>query len=55
LLKVGSMVFLAQFTISLFIGTLIKIFNTNTVVVYSASVFAFCGAVSANFLLYTEH
>ena len=51
---VGSMVFLAQFSLSLFMGSLIKLIDSNTIVVYSASAFALCGAITANFLLYLD-
>ena len=51
---VSSMVFLAQFILSLSMGSIINAFQTTTVVVIAASVLSFCGSVSACFVTYLE-
>jgi hypothetical protein len=51
---VSSMVFVAQFILSFFIGSLIKLLGTKTVVVYAASVFSSCAAVSSTKLYYLD-
>ena len=51
---VSSMVFVAQFILSFFIGSLIKLLGTKTVVVYAASLFASCAAVSSTKLYYLD-
>jgi solute carrier family 45 protein 1/2/4 len=51
---VGSMVFLAQFILSIFMGTFMKIIGSSSIIVYLAALFSFCGAITANFLLYID-
>ena len=51
---VSSMVFVAQFTLSFFIGTFIKLVGSKTVVVYAASLFSFCAALSSTKLFYLD-
>jgi len=51
---VSSMVFVAQFILSFFIGTLIKLIGTKTVVVYAAALFSSCAAISSTKLLYVD-
>merc|ERR1712038_863009 len=50
---VSCMVFLAQFILSLTMGSLISNTSTTAVVV-TASVLSFCGAISANFVTYLD-
>ena len=51
---ISSMVFVAQIILSLFIGTLVKLLSSKTVVVYAASVFSACAAVTSRKLLYLD-
>jgi hypothetical protein len=46
------MVFLAQFILSLSMGSIINHVQSTTAVVVAASVLSFCGAISANFVEY---
>jgi hypothetical protein len=48
------MVFLAQFSLSLCLGTIISVAGTTTVVVVVASSLAFCGALTATKVLYLD-
>jgi solute carrier family 45 protein 1/2/4 len=48
------MVFLAQFILSLSMGSIINTVETTTAVVVAASVLSFCGAISANFVTYHD-
>ncbi|XP_017774154.1 PREDICTED: proton-associated sugar transporter A [Nicrophorus vespilloides] len=49
---VGSMVFLAQFILSICMGTIVSLSGTTTAVVSVASSLAFCGAISATQIMY---
>jgi len=51
---ISSMVFLAQFILSLSMGSIINAVQSTTAVVVAASVLSFCGAVSANFVTYLD-
>ncbi|TRY68433.1 hypothetical protein TCAL_01367 [Tigriopus californicus] len=51
---VSCMVFLAQFLLSLSMGSVIESYGTTVVVVIAASILSFCGAVTANFVTYLE-
>ncbi|XP_045469449.1 proton-associated sugar transporter A isoform X2 [Harmonia axyridis] len=51
---VSSMVFLAQFILSITMGTIVRISKTTTAVVSVASFLAFCGAISARSVLYLD-
>ncbi|XP_044756513.1 proton-associated sugar transporter A isoform X2 [Coccinella septempunctata] len=51
---VSSMVFLAQFILSLSMGTIVSLSKTTTAVVSVASFLAFCGAISAKSVLYLD-
>lgn len=51
---INSMVFCAQIILSFFIGTLMKFVGSKVVVVYGASLFATCGALSSTKLLYFD-
>ncbi|KAI5729099.1 hypothetical protein M8J77_025355 [Diaphorina citri] len=51
---VQAMVFLAQFSLSLCLGTIISLAGTTTVVVVVASSLAFCGALTATKVLYLD-
>ncbi|XP_022909420.1 membrane-associated transporter protein [Onthophagus taurus] len=51
---VSSMVFLAQFILSICMGTIVNISGTTTAVVSVASVLALCGAISATQIMYLE-
>ena len=51
---VSSMVFLAQFILSLSMGSIIRMVNSTTAVIVSASVLSFCGAISAYFVTYLD-
>ena len=54
LFLIFSMVFLAQFILSLSMGSIINAVQSTTAVVVAASVLSFCGAVSANFVTYLD-
>lgn len=49
---VSSMVFLAQFLLSICMGSVVTLAGTTTAVVCVASALAFCGALSATRVLY---
>nr|NP_001303415.1 loss of visual transmission [Drosophila melanogaster]ALI30498.1 loss of visual transmission [Drosophila melanogaster] len=51
---ISSMVFLAQFLLSLCMGTIIKISGTTTAVISTASFLSFCGALSATRIMYLD-
>ena len=51
---VSSMVFLAQFILSLSVGSIISMAGTTTAVIVVASVLSFCGSVSAYFVTYLD-
>ncbi|XP_030747732.1 proton-associated sugar transporter A [Sitophilus oryzae] len=51
---VSSMVFLAQFILSLCMGTIVTVSGTTTAVVSVASVLAFCGAGAATQIMYLD-
>jgi solute carrier family 45, member 1/2/4 len=51
---VSSMVFLAQFILSLCMGTIVSVTGTTTAVVSVASFLAFCGALSATQIMYLD-
>ena len=51
---VSCMVFLAQFILSLSMGTIITYFQSTVAVIVAASVLSFCGAVTASFVTYHE-
>ena len=51
---ISSMVFVAQFSLSLFMGFIMKLTGTKTVVIYSASILASCAALSSSKLLYFD-
>lgn len=51
---VSCMVFLAQFILSLCMGSIVAKAGSTVAVVVMASVLSFCGAVSANFVTYME-
>ncbi|XP_037954089.1 proton-associated sugar transporter A [Teleopsis dalmanni] len=51
---VNSMVFLAQFILSLCMGTIISISGTTTAVITTASFLSFCGAIAAANIMYLD-
>jgi solute carrier family 45 protein 1/2/4 len=51
---VGSMLFVAQFTMSLSIGSFITLMDSTAAVLYAASFFSFLAAISANFVVYMD-
>lgn len=51
---VSSMVFLAQFILSLCMGTIVSWSGTTTAVVSVASFLSFCGALSATQIMYLD-
>lgn len=51
---VSSMVFLAQFILSLCMGTIVTWSGTTTAVVSVASFLSFCGAISATQVMYLD-
>jgi len=51
---VSTMVFLAQFILSLTMGSIIQAVNSTTAVIVSASVLSFCGAITASFVTYLD-
>lgn len=51
---VSCMVFLAQFILSLCMGTIVAKAGSTVAVVVMASILSFCGAVSANFVTYMD-
>lgn len=51
---VSSMVFLAQFILSICMGTIVSLAGTTTAVVSVASFLAFCGAITATQVMYLD-
>lgn len=51
---VSSMVFLAQFILSICMGTIVKVSGTTTAVVSVASFLSFCGAIAATQIMYLD-
>jgi solute carrier family 45 protein 1/2/4 len=51
---VGSMLFVAQFTMSLSIGSLITLMDSTAAVLYAASFFSFLAAISGCFVVYMD-
>lgn len=51
---VSSMVFLAQFVLSMCMGTLVNLSGTTTAVVGVATVLAFFGAIAATRIMYLD-
>ena len=51
---VSSMVFLAQFILSLTMGSIIRAVESTTAVIVSASVLSVCGSISASFVTYLD-
>lgn len=51
---VSSMVFLAQFILSICMGALVSLSGTTTAIVTAASGLAFCGAISATQVMYLD-
>lgn len=51
---VSSMVFLAQFILSICMGTIVKWSGTTTAVVSMASFLSFCGAMCATQIMYLD-
>ncbi|XP_070143066.1 membrane-associated transporter protein [Drosophila kikkawai] len=51
---ISSMVFLAQFILSLCMGTIIKVAGTTTAVISTASFLSLCGAISATNVMYLD-
>ncbi|CAA9999623.1 unnamed protein product [Nesidiocoris tenuis] len=51
---VSSMVFVAQFTLSLCLGSIVSVASTTTVVVYISSFFGFCASLAASRIMYLD-
>ncbi|XP_034475477.1 proton-associated sugar transporter A [Drosophila innubila] len=51
---VSSMVFLAQFILSMCMGIIVKLAGTTTAVISTASFLSFCGALSATKIIYLD-
>lgn len=51
---VSSMVFLAQFILSICMGSIVKWSGTTTAVVSMASLLSFCGAICATRVMYLD-
>lgn len=51
---VGSMMFVAQFTMSLSIGSLISLMGTVSAVLYAASFFGLLAAISGCYVIYMD-
>ena len=51
---VSSMVFLAQFILSICMGTIVSVSGTTTAVVSVASFLSFCGAICATRVMYLD-
>ena len=51
---VSSMVFIAQFILSFFVGSLIKLIGTKSVVIYLSSILSFAAAITSTKLLYLD-
>lgn len=51
---VSSMVFLAQFILSLCMGTIVTLSGTTTAVVSMASFLSLCGAIAATQIMYLD-
>ncbi len=51
---VSSMVFIAQFILSFFVGSLIKLFGTKSVVIYLSSILSLSASFTSTKLLYLD-
>lgn len=51
---VGSCLFVAQFTMSLSIGSFISLLDSTAATMYAASFFSLCAAISASFVVYLD-
>jgi solute carrier family 45 protein 1/2/4 len=51
---VSSMVFLAQFLLSLAMGGIIHAVGSTTAVIVAAAILSFCGAISATQVMYLD-
>lgn len=51
---VSSMVFLAQFILSISMGSIISTFQSTTAVIVAASVLSACGSITASFVTYLD-
>jgi solute carrier family 45, member 1/2/4 len=51
---VGSCLFVAQFTMSLSIGSFISLLGSTTAIIYAASFFSLLSAISACFVVYMD-
>jgi len=51
---VSSMVFVAQFILSMCMGTIVSISGTTSAVVYTASFLAFCASIVASQIVYLD-
>lgn len=51
---ISSMVFLAQFILSICMGTIVKLSGTTTAVVSVASFLSFCGSLAATQIMYLD-
>jgi solute carrier family 45, member 1/2/4 len=51
---IGSMMFVAQFTMSLSIGSIITFFDSVSAVLYAASFFSCLASISALFVVYVD-
>lgn len=51
---VSSMVFVAQFILSMCMGTIVSLSGTTSAVVYTASFLAFCASIVATQIVYLD-
>ncbi|GAB6027731.1 hypothetical protein CHUAL_001967 [Chamberlinius hualienensis] len=51
---VNSMIFLAQFALSSCVGSIVHFVGSTTAILCGASIFSVCGAITANFVNYTD-
>jgi len=51
-LQVSSMVFIAQFLVSAFMGAIIELVGSSAVIMVAAAILSLCGAVSASRVTY---
>lgn len=51
---VGSCLFVAQFTMSLSIGPFITLLDSTSAIMYAASFFSLCSAISSCFIVYMD-
>lgn len=51
---VSSMVFVAQFILSMCMGTIVSLSGTTSAVVYTASFLAFCASIVASHIMYLD-